>query len=269
MIPLFILAALAYGAATFAFGAVGREASDDAPVAPRIALAAAALLHFGTIGAQCLHGDHPFRSIFLVISFGVWTAVLGYLVISGSRRPMRALGAALSPLGLVGLTLSVVLGPGAQSADPASTHLLTAHVALSSIGLAGFVLAAGVAGLYLAMDRRLRSKKFRPSTGGGGMSLSGLEQMQYSLMLFVTPVFTLAVVTGALMLTRQGGAEMFAELFARRGVELLAAGVAWAASLAVLISRVAWNLRGRNAAWLTMVGLVSVLVILVAYGVRA
>lgn len=263
MIPLFILAALAYGASTFAYGAAGRGEEGVAPLAPRIALSGAAALHFATIGAQCVHGDHPFRSIFLVSSFGVWVAVVAYLVISWRGRAMRALGAALAPLGLVGLTLSVVLGPQATGALPAAPNLLTAHVALASIGLAGFVLAAGVAGLYLAMDRRLRAKKFRPDAGG--MSLSGLEQLHYWIMLFVTPVFTLAVVTGALLLLREDGAE----LFARRGVEMVAAGVAWVASLAVLVSRVAWNLRGRNAAWLTMLGLISVLVIVVAYGVRA
>lgn len=262
MIPLFILAALAYGASTFAYGAVGRGDGDEVPLAPRITLAVAAALHFATIGAQCVAGDHPFRSIFLVSSFGVWIAVLVYLLI-GWRGRMGALGAALAPLGLVGLTLSVVLGPGAASKLPDGHVLLTAHVALASIGLAGFVLAAGVAGLYLAMDRRLRSKKFRP--GGGGMSLSGLEQLHYWVMLFVTPVFTVAVVTGALILLREDGAA----LFARRGVEMIAAGVAWLASLAVLVSRLAWNLRGRKAAWLTMVGLVSVMVIVVAYGVRS
>ena len=270
MIPLFVLAAIAYGAASFAYGAAagGREDEDvGPPVAPRLLLAGAAVLHLSTIGAQCVVGDHPFKSIFLVTSLGVWVAVVGYLLIANKHRPMRALGAVLAPVGLVGLTLSVVLGPSngglVTGTDNALLNpLLRAHVALATLGLAGFFLAAGVAGLYLAMDRRLRAKKFRP--GGGQMSLSGLESLQYWLTVLVTPVFTLSVIAGAVFALRSGGVD----LMLSRTTELTAAAVAWLASLAVLFSRLAWGLRGRKAAWLTMVSFVSMVLIVVSYGLR-
>ena len=286
MIPLFILSALAYGAASFFYGAgygeeegpgARRRKSDEvearapgtpnggwAGQMPRLALALAAVLHFSTIGAQCVEGDHPFASIFLATSLGVLTTVVGYLAVSGRKRPMRSLGAVLAPIGLVGITLGVVLGPATGMGDAASPALIQAHIGLATLGLSGFSLAAGVAGLYLAMDRRLRSKKFKPSKRGSGMSLRGLERLQYGLMLFIAPIFTLAIVAGAVALIQEGGADMLA----RRALELAAAGVAWIASIAVLVSRSIWNLRGRKAAWITMIGFLAVLVIVLSYALR-
>ena len=84
-------------------------------------------------------------------------------------------------------------------------------------------------------------------------------------MVVVAPVFTLAVVTGVLVLQ---GAEVNGET-QRRTVELAAAAVAWAASLAVLGSRFLWGLRGKRAAVLTLLGLAAVVIIIVSYGVRS
>lgn len=259
MLVSFILAALAYGAASLAYGI---SASTRESRAPRIALVVAALLHFSTIGAQCVEGLHPFKSIFLATSLGVLTTVAGYLLMSARKRPMRALGAVLAPLGLIGLTLGVVLGPESASQEPASTEMVRTHIASATFGLAGFALAAGIAGLYIGMDRRLRKKLFRP--GQSGISLSGLERLHFWLVLIVTPVFTLTIATGGVVLANQGG-----EVLAERAVELAAAGVAWLASVTVIVARAVWGLRGRRAAWLTITAFVSILLIVVWYGVRS
>jgi ABC-type uncharacterized transport system permease subunit len=263
MLPFFILAALAYGAASFAFGAGTDEGSSIQRWA-RALLAGAALLHLGTVGAQCLAGNHPFKSVFLATSLGLLIAVAGFLAISAKHRPMRALGAVLAPLGLIGLTLGVVMGPTEVSHEVADalTHVIRAHIALATIGVSGFVLAAGVAGLYLGMERRLRTKKFQP--GQSGISLRGLDRLHWWLVLLVTPVFTLAIVTGALALLRAGGPEMLSA----RAIELIAAAVAFFATSASLISRAVWGLRGRKAAWLTMIAFLCMALILVSYGVR-
>ena len=177
---------------------------------------------------------------------------------------MRGGAGLLAPLGLLGLTLGVVMGPAAGGEAAASSRLLTVHVSLASAGLVGFVLASAVAGLYLWIDYRLRSRRGLPAAGGG-QSLQRLERIQYALMVVVAPVFTLAVVTGVLVLQ---GAEVNGET-QRRTVELAAAAVAWAASLAVLGSRFLWGLRGKRAAVLTLLGLAAVVIIVVSYGVRS
>lgn len=261
MLPLFILAALAYGAAAFAFGAGTDEGSAIRRWA-RGLLAFAAILHVATIGSQCVDGNHPFTSVFLATSLGLLLAVVGYLAISARRRPMRALGAVLAPLGLVGLTIGVVMGP--TSAQPEiSVGLVRAHIVLATLGVTGFVLAAGVAGLYLGMERRLRTKQFKPNASG--ISLRGLDRLHWWLVLLTTPIFTLAIVTGAIALLREGGLEMLSA----RAVEITAAAVAFFATTASLVSRAVWGLRGRKAAWLTMVAFVCMVLILITYAVRA
>lgn len=259
MLPLFIFAALAYGAAAFAFGA---DRAESKRRWSRGLLTVAALFHVSTIGAQCSDGSHPFVSVYLAMSFGVLLTVLGFLALSATRHPMRALGAVLAPVGLVGLTLGVVMGPRIAVPEGLPPGLITLHIASATVGVAGFALAAGVAGLYLAKERRLRSKDFSP--GAGGMSLTGLDQLHYRLVLFVTPVFTVAIVTGALAIVR---ANSF--LWAERPVELIAALVAWLASVAALGSRAVWGVRGRRAAMLTMVAFASLLLIVVSYGLRS
>lgn len=260
MLPLFILAALAYGAAAFAFGA-GTDEDSAIRRWARALLAVAALLHLGTIGSQCVDGNHPFTSVYLATSLGLLIAVVGFLAISAKRRPMRALGAVLAPLGLIGLTVGVVMGP--TSAQPeVSVGLIRAHIALATVGVSGFVLAAGVAGLYLGMERRLRTKQFQP--GQSGISLRGLDRLHWWLVLLTTPVFTLAIVTGSIALLREGGMEMLSA----RALEITAAAVAFLATTASLISRAVWGLRGRRAAWMTMVAFVCMVLILISYGVR-
>lgn len=267
MLPLFILAALTYGAASFAFGA-GSDESSAIKNWARGLLAAAALLHFGTIGAQCVDGHHPFQSVFLAMSLGMLITVAGFLAISARRRPMRALGAVLAPLGLVGLTLGVVMSAtgGVQSTPEVSATLMRSHIALATLGVAGFTLAAGVAGLYLGMERRLRNKQFQLGQATqSGLSLRGLDKLHWWIVLLVTPVFTLAIVTGSMILTRDGGADLYAE----RGVEMAAGVVAFLATTAALVSRAVWGLRGRKAAWLTMVAFLSMVMILVSYALRS
>jgi ABC-type uncharacterized transport system permease subunit len=268
MLLLFIIAALAYGAATFAYGSrVGADPPALGTADPggrwgRILLALAAALHVAAIGAQCVQGDHPLKNIFLATSFGTLITVGGYLALSRGRR-LDALGPLMAPLGLVGLALGVVFsGAGRPPVVPGAAGVASAHVGFASAGLAGFTLAAGVAGLYLIMERRLRRKVFRP--GGGGMSLHALDRLHHRLVLLVTPVFTLAIVTGVLWIVDAGGTSGLAG----RAFEIAAAGIAWVSSVALLVSRAVWGTRGRRSAWLTLTSFAAMLLIVVWYGVN-
>lgn len=268
MLISFILAALAYGAATFAYGsrALGEQAEDAGPFRyARLLLAMAAALHVLAIGAQCVQGDHPLKNIYLATSFGTLVAVWGYLVLARPGRGLDALGPVLAPVGLIGLALGVMFSDvvGTAGSVPGGKDVGSAHVGFASAGLAGFTLAAGVAGLYLGMERGLRRKQFRP--GGGGLSLQGLDRLHHRLVLLVTPVFTLAIVTGVLWTVEAGGLEHLRD----RMFEVAASGVAWLASVALLVSRAIWGTRGRRSAWLTLVAFAATVLIVVSYGVRS
>jgi ABC-type uncharacterized transport system permease subunit len=272
---LFILAALTYGAASFAYGLdpdepdsasrsqVARQTSARQRRA-HLLLAFAAVLHFCTIGAQCMRGEHPFESVFLATSLGALIAVAGYCALT-LARPMHALGAVLAPVGLLGLAVGVMFGStSVHDPLPAPVHsLATAHIGLATVGLAGFTLAAAVAGLYLAMERRLRAKQWKPRPGA--MSLAGLERLHYQLVLLVTPIFTLAIVTGVLWTVRAGGVESIGA----RWIEILMAVIAWLTSVGVLVLRAGLGLRGRRLAMLTLVAFVCTLLVIVWYGVRS
>lgn len=260
MLVLFILAALAYGAASFAYGTEPSEHGVRRFARP--ALIGAVVLHLACIGSMCLVGEHPLKSVFHATSFAALMTVVAYLVMSRGKK-LDALGSVMTPVGLIGLVLAVVFsGEGVERA-PATDAVAMAHVSLASAGLAGFTLAAGVATLYLARERKLRRKVFRP--GEWSISLTGLDRLHHRLVLLVTPVFTLAIATGVLWILHAGGPQMLAG----RTVELVAALTAWFASLALLISRAVWGTRGRRSAWLTLVAFASVVFIVASYGLRA
>jgi ABC-type uncharacterized transport system permease subunit len=264
MLTLFIIAAIAYAFATLAYGVEREDPSGHRPPlakAARPALGIAALLHFLAIGAQCVEGDHPLKNIYLATSFAAFIVELGYLGLSRGHR-LDSLGPFMAAVGLVGLVLGVLFSAAGGDELPARETLTSAHVVLATTGFAGFTLAAGVAGVYLAMERRLRRKKFRP--GEQGMSLTGLDRLHYRLVLVVTPVFTLAIATGVLFVLQIGGLGMLKD----RAFELAAAAVAWLASTGLLAARAVWGTRGRVSARLTLVAFTAVLLIVGYYGVR-
>ncbi len=264
MLGLFIVSAIAYGAATYAYGSKAETGDEPTGLGRfgRLLLAVAALLHTLAIGAQCVDGDHPLKNIFLATSFGALIAVGGYLGLSRGRK-LDALGPLMAPLGLIGLVLGVLFSKmGAEHAVPGGTGVASAHVALASIGFAGFTLAAGVAGLYLVAERRLQRKQFRP--GASGMSLSGLDRLQHRLVLLVTPIFTLAIVTGVLWILDLGG---WSELRGR-AFEVAAGGIAWLCSAGLLIARAVWGTAGRSAALATLTAFASMVLIVAWYGVN-
>lgn len=269
MLVFFILAALAYGAAIFAYALDPREGESRAEARHRerratALLGLAATLHVACVGAQCVAGEHPFGSVFLATSFGALLAVLAALVV-GWIREAAVLGAVVAPVGLLGLSLGVMFG-AASVLDPlpAPTGALAkVHVGLATAGLGGFTVAAGIAALYLAMERRLRLKRWKPQPGG--LSLTGLERLHYHAVMLVVPVLTLTIVTGVLWTVKSGGAHAIGS----RWIEILMAAAAWVCSVAILVMRAALGVRGRKSALLTLAAFACTLLVLVWYGVRA
>ncbi|TPV95629.1 MAG: hypothetical protein B7733_08905 [Myxococcales bacterium FL481] len=259
MLPLFVCVALAYCAALASLVAPVPRTSAWAGLS-RGVLALAGVCHLAVIGSQCLAGRHPLASFELSMSVGGWLAVAGYFALSSRHRVMRPVAAAATVLALVSVTASVVSNPEAVESARESPWLLRVHISLATIGVGGFALATGVAGFYLSMQRRLRNHEL-PATSRG-TSLMGLDQLHYWVMAVVTPIFALAVATGVVVAVQTGGDSLFS-------ARVVASVGAFLASVAVLTSRAIWGLRGRRAAWLTVLAALGVLVVLATYGVRA
>ena len=87
----------------------------------------------------------------------VWLVVGAYLV-WGCRTSFRLLGLAVMPLAAVLLGIASVSG-GADATDRSDLGdvFLAFHVGLILAAFAGFTVAAGLAGLYLWQERRLKA----------------------------------------------------------------------------------------------------------------
>jgi ABC-type uncharacterized transport system permease subunit len=254
---LYVAAALAYGSAAFAFGA---ERGSTLERRATLLLVVAGCTHLAFIGSQCVDGNHPLASVHLAASLGALLTVAGFSTLV-RRGGLAGLGPLVAALGLVGATIGVLFGTGPDHDHGGAQLVGRLHVLLATAGVAGFALAAGVAGLYLGLEQRLRRKIFRP---GEGTSLLGLDRLHHRIVLAVTPIFTLAIVTGVLWALRtEGTAAWSGRIF-----EIAAAGIAWLASLLLLAARAAYGMRGRRSAALTLLALVAVLSVLLYYGLR-
>ena len=262
MLVFFLLAALAYVAAAVGLIAAAIHDSPRLHGWPRLVLVLAAVLHIATIGSQCVEGLHPFRSIALTLSTVSLFSCIGYLILSYGWRPMRELGALMAPIALVAMSVGFVAHASVEPNPDFSPTLIRAHILLATLGLAGSFLSFGVAALYLVLDRRLRHHEV--PRGMSGLSVRGLDRLHAQLVFTTLPIFGLAAVLGAIALTQVGGWEGLES----RALELIASAVAFIASLISVVGRVVVGLRGRRAAFLTLISFLAMVLIVVSYGVR-
>lgn len=226
----------------------------------RWAVVGALAVHLGMIGWGCLHQLNPLRDLRGGMGLTAWLVAAGYLVTTWRRPLGGVLGAFVLPVTLVLLVVarltpqSTAAGAGAAQ----TTKMLgEAHIALSALGVATFGLAAAVALLYIVQERALKQKRlgtlFRRIP-----PLRVLDTLGRRLILVGFPVFTLAVITGVVWMTR---------LPERPGlrIEYLVSGITWVIFGAMILLRVTIGLRGRRAAWLTVAGFAAAVVVLLIY----
>jgi ABC-type uncharacterized transport system permease subunit len=152
--------------------------------------------------------------------------------------------------------------PGEGSA-PASS-LGTLHIFLATLGVATFALASVIEVLYLVQERRLKRKQM-DRLRGGGAPLDTLDRLAARCVSIGFPIFTLALITGALWVARLG-------ILHRGGAvrpEYLLALASWVAFGVLLVARVGGGWQGRRAAWLTVSGFAGVVLVVLGYFIRA
>jgi len=146
---------IAYGEAAVAYAGFFRGRGDPARLAiwgVRIGwLAQTALLL-----VQALDSDgFPWATWAGALNLFVWLVVGAYLIWGCSAR-YRLLGLAVMPLAAALLVAAWAGGGTGVSTDDTANWLLAIHVGLMLAALAGLTLAAGLAGLYLWQERRLK-----------------------------------------------------------------------------------------------------------------
>jgi ABC-type uncharacterized transport system permease subunit len=168
------------------------------------------------------------------------------------RKPV--LGAFITPLA-VALILPGVLIPGADGPLPAEVRqpLLPVHISIALLGMAAFAVAAGVAVMYVVMERQVRSKHF-------GLlftrlpSLEFLDTLNNRLVVAGFISLSITLVTGVFFVSGAPGAFWVWE------PKQVATAAAWAVFAALLNARFFAGWRGKRVALLTVAGFGLVLV---------
>jgi ABC-type uncharacterized transport system permease subunit len=226
----------------------------------RVVLALAVALHLWDIGARCIHGTNPISSTPEAMSFIAFLLAAGYLI-GSLRYGLATAGAFAAPAALVLLLLARVVP--AEEGTPRMGTLGYTHILLATVGVAVFFIAAVLAVVYLFEDRQLRNKQFDRVTGRG-TPLDTLDRLASRCVSIGFPIFTVAIVTGAMWIARLGVLRGATAL----RPEYLLAFVTWAAFAVLLVARLGAGWAGRRAAWLTLGGFGGTVLVLVVYFLR-
>jgi ABC-type uncharacterized transport system permease subunit len=226
----------------------------------RSLLAIGVVLHLADIGVRCAQGTTPIASTPDAMSFVAFLIAAGYLATSFRYR-IAAAGAFAVPAALA-LVVLARLAP-AEADVPRMGPLGQAHILLATLGVAVFALAAVLATLYLFQARQLKRKQLERAVGAGA-PLETLDRLALRCVSIGFPVFTLAIVTGAIWIARLG---LLQRPEALRPEYLFAFG-AWVAFGVLLVARVGAGWRGRRAAWLTLGGFGGTMLVIAAYFLR-
>jgi ABC-type uncharacterized transport system permease subunit len=234
--------------------------------AGRALLAVGVALHFADIGVRCYHGANPISSTPDAMSLAAFLIASVFLLTS-LRYPLTAAGGFAVPA-VVALILLARLAPAdvsvAQTVPVTEIGRLgQAHILLATLGVAVFAFAAVLAIVYLFQDRSLKRKQLDRAVDRG-TPLDTLDRLAHRCVSIGFPVFTLAIITGAIWVARLG-------LLHGRGTlrpEYLIAVGTWIAFAILIIARVGAGWRGRRAAWLTLGGFGGTALVVAAYFLR-
>ncbi|MEO8214083.1 MAG: cytochrome c biogenesis protein CcsA [Myxococcales bacterium] len=225
----------------------------------RIALAVGVAAQFTDIGVRCFARQNPISSTPEAVGF-VAFLIATVTLLAGRRYKLTAAGAFAAPAALALLVLARVVP--AEAGGPRVGVLGMTHIFLATVGVAVFGLAAVLAVLYLVQERRLQHKRF--DRAGQDAPLATLDRLALRCVSLGFPIFTVALVTGAIWIARLGGV---ASSEAARP-EYLIAVAAWLAFGVLLVARVGAGWRGSRAAWLTLGGFGGTVVVLLFYILR-
>ncbi|MDX2091346.1 MAG: cytochrome c biogenesis protein CcsA [Kofleriaceae bacterium] len=223
-----------------------------------LAFVAIAFIAHGTdIGWRGTQHVHPAQSVREAIGFLAFIMTGGYLIAS-MRYRLTIGGVVLMPVSLV-LLVAARLSPEGEAHDLSALGRI--HISLATVGVAVFALASVLSAIYLVEERALKKKRFDTlAFKDKGAPLEALDKLAHRLIWVGFPIFTVALVLGAIWVSKLG--ESLDRL------EYPLAGVTWVSYAILLVSRQVYGWRGRRAARMTLVGFAAALAVLAIYLVR-
>ncbi|HEU4384600.1 MAG TPA: cytochrome c biogenesis protein CcsA [Anaeromyxobacteraceae bacterium] len=260
-IQILRIAALCYaGAAASYLVFFARPRHLRAASAGQVVLSVAFLVHAVAIGVGCSeYGGREFFSLRGGLAFIAFLVAGAYLVLQRFYR-VPAVGAFVTPLIVVVLLPALFGTPGHPEVVPETVRrpTLTLHIVSALGGVAVFGIAALVALMYLLQEREVKGKHF------GALfsrlpSLDSLDQLTQRLVRAGLLVFSVALVTGALVAR---GVWKSAWEWDPQQVSSL---VVWLLYFALVSLRhTGWH--GRRYAWITLAGFLLVIGSMVSLG---
>ena len=177
---------------------------------------------------------------------GAFTFALAYLIV-GLKHDLRWLGLPISILILLilGTAITLLYRPSAPLVPALKSIWLVIHVSAAILSGGVFLLSNTVAATYLWLDRMER-KGARTPFASRLPSLETLDQLSYRLVAFVFPLWTFAVIAGAIW------AEAAWGRYWGWDPKETWAFITWILYAAYLHARVTAGWKGRKAAWLCL-----------------
>ncbi len=243
------LAALAYFASGTAYLWFLARGDEMAARAGAIALSLGLVLHGGAVVMEFVHyGFAPATNMKEGLSLLAWLMGLTFLAIN-RRLKLPILGAFVMPL-MLAVALPALALPGrARPLPPALEHsVLVPHVLSAFFGDAVFGLAALVGIAYLLQEHELKATVQVSALWARLPSLELMDRLNRMLVVAGFILFSLAIVTGAVLARGTWGAAFGWE--PREVVALLT----WLVYAGLIWARVQAGWQGRRAAVLTLVG---------------
>jgi cytochrome c-type biogenesis protein CcsB len=210
-------------------------------------LIATAALTVGVISRGISATRVPWGNMYEFSITGALTFALAYLVI-GRKYDLRWLGLPITILILLilGTAITLLYRPSAPLVPALQSTWLVVHVAAAIFSGGLFLLSNTVAATYLWIDRMER-------TGGRSEfakrfpSLDLLDQLSYRLVAFVFPLWTFAIIAGAIW------AEAAWGRYWGWDPKETWSFITWILYAAYLHARVTAGWKGRKAAWLSLI----------------
>jgi len=174
-------------------------------------------------------------------------AVTGMFLLLLRRHSLRwlTLVVTFAVLMTLGTAITLLYVPTAPLVPALKSTWLVIHVSAAVISGGVFLLANAVAGAYLYLDR-VESRGPRPAWALKIPSLDALDRLCYRLVAFVFPLWTFAVIAGAIW------AESAWGRYWGWDPKETWAFITWVAYAAYLHARATAGWKGRRAAWLCL-----------------
>ena len=216
-------------------------------IAIRIFFIATLLLASGVLARGFSASRVPWGNMYEFSITGALTFAIAFLV-AGRKYDLRWLGLPISIfiLLILGTAITLLYRPSAPLVPALRSTWLVVHVSAAIISGGVFLLSNTVAAAYLWLERMERIKGERIGWARRLPSLDVLDQLSYRLVAFVFPLWTFAVIAGAIW------AEAAWGRYWGWDPKETWAFITWILYAAYLHARVTAGWKGRKAAWLCL-----------------